>query len=234
MSIQIQIRGGTTLEHSAFKGESREITCDTDKKTLVVHDGETLGGFPLAREDLNNVLKESITDKGIASSNADNFTAEGEDNLKLIVLGDPVGSLAVAPLDTLTGYLKCDGSVVSRIVYADLFAKIGDSFGEGNGETTFNIPDYRGAFLRGLGGNSAVDFATQQNDAIRNITGSFQATSYGVSVSGAFSHTGSGNSHPWDGTGGLQRSYSFDASLVVPTAVENRPLNHAVNFFIKY
>lgn len=55
MSVQVQRRGGTTAEHKKFVGASRELTIDTDKKTAVVHDGKTKGGFPLAREDLSNV-----------------------------------------------------------------------------------------------------------------------------------------------------------------------------------
>lgn len=42
-------RGGTTAQHSTFVGLGREITVDTDKHTLVVHDGATAGGFPLAK-----------------------------------------------------------------------------------------------------------------------------------------------------------------------------------------
>jgi len=38
------------------------------------------------------------------------------------------------------GYLQCDGSAVSRITYAKLFAVVGTYFGEGDGTTTFNIP----------------------------------------------------------------------------------------------
>ena len=54
MSDQIQRRGGTTAQHAGFTGALREITIDTDKKTVVVHDGATVGGFPLLRQDLNN------------------------------------------------------------------------------------------------------------------------------------------------------------------------------------
>lgn len=50
MSDAVQMRGGTTAENNAFTGLIREITVDTEKKTLVVHDGATLGGFPLATE----------------------------------------------------------------------------------------------------------------------------------------------------------------------------------------
>ena len=46
----IQFRRGTTTQHSSFTGLLGEVTVDTDKKTLVVHDGSTTGGFPLARE----------------------------------------------------------------------------------------------------------------------------------------------------------------------------------------
>jgi len=48
MATAIQRRGGTTAEHANFTGLSREITVDTDKNTVVVHDGVTAGGHPLA------------------------------------------------------------------------------------------------------------------------------------------------------------------------------------------
>ena len=46
----LQLKRGTTLKHSTFTGKVGEATIDTDKDTLVVHDGSTIGGFPLARE----------------------------------------------------------------------------------------------------------------------------------------------------------------------------------------
>lgn len=48
MANQIQLRGGSTAEHAAFTGAEREVTVDTDKNTIVVHDGTTAGGHPLA------------------------------------------------------------------------------------------------------------------------------------------------------------------------------------------
>ena len=50
MSKLLQLRGGTTSQHSSFTGALRETTVDTTKDTLVVHDGSTAGGFALARE----------------------------------------------------------------------------------------------------------------------------------------------------------------------------------------
>ena len=49
MAKAIQRRRGTTAQHASFTGLAGEITVDTDKKTLVVHDGSTAGGVPLAK-----------------------------------------------------------------------------------------------------------------------------------------------------------------------------------------
>lgn len=54
-----------------------------------------------------------------------------------------------------TGYLMCDGAAVSRITYADLFEAIGTTYGAGDGETTFNVPDLRGRVPLG----SSTDYA---------------------------------------------------------------------------
>ena len=48
MAIQIQLRQGTTTEHNTFTGAVGEVTVDTTKDTLVVHDGVTVGGHPVA------------------------------------------------------------------------------------------------------------------------------------------------------------------------------------------
>jgi hypothetical protein len=48
-SFAIQLRRGTTSEHSTFTGLVGEVTVDTTKDTLVVHDGVTAGGYPLAK-----------------------------------------------------------------------------------------------------------------------------------------------------------------------------------------
>lgn len=50
MSKRVQLRRGTTAETSTFTGANGEVTVDTTKKTLVVHDGVTSGGHPLMNE----------------------------------------------------------------------------------------------------------------------------------------------------------------------------------------
>ena len=78
----------------------------------------------------------------------------------------PVGSiiawcLEINPDDS---YLECNGQVVDSSKYPKLYALM------------HNTPDYRGVFLRGLGGNSAA-LGALQGDAIRNITASTYTTS---------------------------------------------------------
>jgi hypothetical protein len=60
MATQVQWRGGSTAEHATFTGAAREVTVDTQKQTLVVHDGSTAGGEALLREDQAN-LPGSVT-----------------------------------------------------------------------------------------------------------------------------------------------------------------------------
>jgi hypothetical protein len=50
MATQVQSRRGTTSEHSTFTGAVGELTVDTTKDTVVVHDGSTAGGHPLLKE----------------------------------------------------------------------------------------------------------------------------------------------------------------------------------------
>ena len=234
MSVQIRRRGDTTAAHQTFTGAEREITIDTDKKVVVVHDGETVGGFPLAREDMSNITADNIASRGIAKYDLSNVSAASIKSRGGLLAADLVGMIIAAPLGSFTGFLLCNGAAVSRTSYAALFAKLGTTFGEGDGSTTFNIPDYRGYFLRGKGGNSADDFITAQGDAIRNITGRFDGNTNdnNANKAGAF-YVYSTASVGADGGSG-PGVVGFDASRVVPTAAENRPVNKAVNFFIKY
>lgn len=138
-----------------------------------------------------------------------------------------------------TGYLPCDGSLVSRATYPVLFSVIGVRYGS-TSVANFRLPDFRGMFLRGLGGNSAA-LDTVQTDAIRNIVGTtnghnrWNGLYRGGLVSGAFTAVNYAGYHNVS-SGGSDSGmyYSFDASRVVPTDVENRPINMAVNYVIKY
>ena len=65
MSKILQVRRGTTAAHENFTGMVGEISYDVDAKTLRVHDGETLGGFELARTDQIPTLGEGADTNGM-------------------------------------------------------------------------------------------------------------------------------------------------------------------------
>lgn len=74
------------------------------------------------------------------------------------VSGEVVGSVKAWPSSTTpTNYLLCNGAAVSRTTYAHLFAKIGTTHGQGDGSTTFNLPNYQGRFLRGVDNTAGND-----------------------------------------------------------------------------
>ena len=79
----------------------------------------------------------------------------------------PVGSVtAFAGSTTPDGWLLCDGSAVSRTDYADLYAVIGDTYGAGDGSTTFNLPNLVDKFVEG-----SATAGTIKNAGLPNITG---------------------------------------------------------------
>lgn len=60
MAVELKLRGGSSAETATFTGSLREVTVDTSKKTLVVHDGVTQGGTPLATEAQVNQISDNI------------------------------------------------------------------------------------------------------------------------------------------------------------------------------
>jgi microcystin-dependent protein len=70
----------------------------------------------------------------------------------------PAGQIHTFATETApNGYLECNGQAVSRNTYHRLFNAIGTQYGDGDGSTTFNLPDYRGQFLRGVDNASGTD-----------------------------------------------------------------------------
>lgn len=159
--------------------------------------------------------------------------------------GIPVGSylLYSSNSNIPSGFLRCDGSALDKTTYAALFAVIGYTYGRSGDK--FLLPNFSdGKFMRGTGGNAAA-LGTAQQDAIRNITGKFQTSAeefYSETNPNTKNHRGWGafqrydaqGSRPTISTTGKNLAYDFDASRVVPTANENRPLNMAVVVLIKY
>lgn len=113
---------------------------------------------------------QGIADLGWTTSTILSFirfspSVPGSPNIQGVLIGE-VSADAFAPGDVILtasttlrdGFLWCHGAAVSRTTYAALFAKIGTTYGMGDGSTTFNVPDTRGRVPVGsFAGTGVVD-----------------------------------------------------------------------------
>lgn len=110
--------------------------------------------------------------------------------------GTPIGSIEFFAVPSPPpGYLEADGSEVGRDAYPDLFAAIGTTFGTGDDETTFNLPDLMDRFVQG----SSIP-GQKIGAGLPNIEGEINTTHslhYGFS----------------EGSGALKRSNNFGSSI---------------------
>lgn len=137
-----------------------------------------------------------------------------------------------------SGFIPCDGRSLSRAAYPRLFTVLGTLYGAVDA-SSFNVPDFRGEFLRGWSaGRAGVDtgraMGTWQQDAIRNITGKFRAVRRdGGDPQGVFFNDP--QTYPGSDSGGSWNNYTgFDASRQVPVADEVRPRNFPVYIGIRF
>ncbi len=134
------------------------------------------------------------------------------------------------------GFLYCNGQVVSRSTYATLFALIGTAFGSGNGSTTFNLPDMRGMFLRGVDDGRGYDseanrvIGSTETDTLQGHKHSVQAQV--VSVSNVYLPFTPTACPLGDGNTGVPISDGMNGTP--RTSKETRPQNIAIAYIIKY
>jgi len=167
----------------------------------------------------------------------------GVENLRMYV-GEPAlptGMITAYSGDAApSGWLLCDGVEVSRTTYATLFAAVGTRYGHGNTTTTFNIPDFRGRFLRGTAlGSLAVDpdsgsrTAMNAGGATGNNVGSIQPDEFRSHKHDTGAHL-DGYTVPFSGAGtndAIQAGTERDTGLTGGN--ETRPKNAYVNYIIK-
>lgn len=181
-----------------------------------------------------------------------------------VPIAPPVGSItAYTVASSPDGWLICDGTEVSRTIYSTLFSVIGTTFGYGDNETTFNLPNYKGAFLRGTGVNgnysgpalnTSQSHATQthSHSAISTVSDPGHAHSQST-INDDFNNSG-GNNYttaipsfpPLDSAGsktwsninnnstGVTVSTSVGNSSTNVDVNETRPYNYGVYWIIKY
>jgi len=145
------------------------------------------------------------------------------------------------------GWLLCDGSEISRTEYTELFEAIGIGWGAGNSTTTYNLPDLRGQFLRGVDITAGVDpdktirTAKYSGGNTGNNVGSFQEDIY-YQHSHLYPVINTGCGLTWTETYWalpsvqLTNAYNHCGAPVGESSGgnETRPRNAYVNYIIKF
>ena len=143
----------------------------------------------------------------------------------------PAGTLLpFAGTEVPDGYLLCNGANVSRTDYANLFAAIGTKWGEGDGSTTFTLPNFNDRFIEGTTDTEKVGQYLEAGAP--NISGTF----YGVNdpTTGAFTHEGNVNIISDDARWGGKTKVTCDASLcsTIYSSVDNIQPSSAYSLMI--
>jgi microcystin-dependent protein len=185
-------------------------------------------------------LVSGHTTGNLASLDANgNPQDSGESASGIIAVAAPTGAiLNWTTVTPPTGWLECDGSAVSRATYAALYAVISDTFGNGDGSTTFNLPDLRGEFVRGYDdGTRGIDpdarsMGDNQGDSI--IGHYHNASAQAIfQISGGTNAARNSLSGAAGGTYASSGPYKTSDSSYIGTDTETRPRNVALMYIIK-
>ncbi|MBP8178734.1 MAG: tail fiber protein [Spirochaetes bacterium] len=189
------------------------------------------------------------------SINGSNLTISSGNTVALPTPQMPSGCImAYGGTTAPSGWLACDGSAVSRTTYAALYAVIGNAYGSGDGSTTFNLPDLRGRFLRGVDGTAGNDpdkatrTASNSGGNTGNNIGSLQTDNnklhnHNLMVNNTMSGNTTCHTNSYlcsdDSEGGslwqISTGYLANTVSIANTGgSEARPVNVYVNYIIKY
>lgn len=118
MATTVQFRRANTANTLVTTGSVGEITIDTDKKTVVVHDGSTAGGFPLMREDATFESITSITFGSNLTINTSiidigNSTANITANSVLIKVANSTSTANLEPSQLVVGTSKVNSTAIA-------------------------------------------------------------------------------------------------------------------------
>jgi hypothetical protein len=132
------------------------------------------------------------------------------------------------------GWLVCDGSEISRIDYADLFGVVGTIYGDGDGSTTFNLPDISDCFVQG-GTPGTIHSA-----GLPELTGSVDVGMFNnPNGTGVFTGASAGYNWPLRGTytagyGGNVPFRASNSNSIYGNSLTVQPKSVEVLFCIKY
>ena len=198
----------------------------------LLEDGDVLHG---GEDGLINAQAKALTDR--TNWLRENMSIGGSGGDGVSGGGLPIGSIiAFAGKTVPFGFLECDGRILSRAAYIQLYEAIGTLWGS-TSESDFKLPNLTEAerFLRSR--SMTLPVGTLQGDAIRNIKGTFSGYTAAntTAISGPFTSDNATLNGPnaCDNIGEGRNTTTFNASLVVPIADENRPKSAVVMYCIK-
>lgn len=242
----VQARIGTDnlggLFYNTSTNQPHVFRVGTNNNVFVIRADDTKVAF-----SSNNNFFATVTHDGVAKwlGNANTATKLATartingvafDGTKDIIVGsNSVGTIiAVAYTGVPEGYMHCNGAAVSRTTYADLFSKIGTTYGAGDGSTTFNLPNTVGKFLEG-----GVEAGTYYAAGLPNITGHFStALEWSQSrFDGAFRRDNQDGHGPEGSKWSNSQLISFDASrssTIYGASTTVQPPAMTVIYCIKY
>lgn len=134
---------------------SAEVAAATDDTRIVTP--AKLGSFPGFVKKAGDTMTGALVLPGDPTSGLQAATknyVDARSGVDTVPIGTIHWFTRNTPPDS---YLECNGQAVSRTEYDVLFARVGTTFGAGNGSTTFNLPDLRGEFIRGWDNGRGVD-----------------------------------------------------------------------------
>ena len=219
----------TAIGDKANSDDFTKHTGDTD-----IHISATEKASYVKKTDIVDNLTSTDTDKPLSANQGRLL------NSMIVTLTGVV--LPYAGTTVPTGFLLCNGQAVSRTDYPQLFSVIGTTYGEGDGSTTFNLPNLQNKFIQGTGTNAV---GTEMSAGLPNITGRaghFSANCmWEGKKMGAFkiygsirstqipnvAKSGTGDAYYFDFDASLSNSIYGNSTTVQPPAV-------VMNYIIKY
>ena len=158
---------------------------------------------------------------------AEQYNDLRDDVATVLTSSVPVGTIllwAGTELNLNTGWLVCDGSAISRATYSDLYTIQGNTFGSGDGSTTFNIPDMTDRFVVGAGDSYAQN--AQGGSNTNNLSHTHTVNSHSHSIA-QHSHTVSSHRHY---TGAHSHGAGSYRAEIVRTSQYSMYLNQASSY----
>ena len=213
-----------------------------DGVTATAAEINVLDGVTATTAELN--VLDGVTATTAEINYLDGVTSAIQSQIDGIVTSPAGTVIQFAGSSAPAGYLKANGNAVSRTTYAALFAAIGTTYGTGDGSTTFNLPDLRGEFVRGLDDGRGVDsgraLGSAQADTLRqhNHDSYIRTDEFGSGdgrsiVGTSTADEGLRTNGPDMGVMGISTSFGSYPISASNIADETRPRNIALLYCIK-